>query len=176
MPDLIVDYDMVRKTFAIVQQEDVTNISMNVVDNNSPFSAPDTVKSLEFSYKKEKGAKDNGFHRWKCFSQKYTCEEKEVFSHDGVKVPLTILFSRTAFQKGQSPGLLHGYGAYGEGLDKSWCPDRLSLIDQGWMFAFADVRYWKPSHHFLILSFLQILMNDLVVEIFYALVHIFILF
>lgn len=140
MPDLIVDYDMVRKTFATVQLEDVSNISMNVVDNNSPFSAPDTVKSLEFSYKKEKGAKDNGFQRWKGFSQKYTCEEKEVFSHDGVKVPLTILFSRTAFQKGQSSGLLHGYGAYGEGLDKSWCPDRLSLIDQGWMFAFADVR------------------------------------
>ncbi|XP_075483481.1 uncharacterized protein LOC142523653 [Primulina tabacum] len=140
MPDLIVDYDMARKTFIIVQQEDVTNISMNVVDNNSPFSAPDTVKSLEFSSKKGKGAKDNGFHRWEGFSQKYTCEEKEVFSHDGVKVPLTILFSRTAYQKGQSPGLLHVYGAYGEGLDKSWCPDRLSLIDQGWVFAFADVR------------------------------------
>ncbi|KZV38336.1 Oligopeptidase B [Dorcoceras hygrometricum] len=140
MPDLIVDYDMARKTFAIVQQEDVTNISMNVVDNSSPFSNPDTVKSLEYSYKKEKDTTDNGFHQWKDFSQKYTCQEKVVVSHDGVKVPLTILFSRTAFQKGQSPGLLHGYGAYGENLDKSWCPDRLSLLDRGWMFAFADVR------------------------------------
>ncbi|KAL8533558.1 hypothetical protein ACS0TY_009817 [Phlomoides rotata] len=113
-PDLLVDYDMSRKTFSIVQQEDVRNISPDVQDNESPG--------------------------WKDFSEKYACEEKEVVSHDGVKIPLTILYSRRAYQKGQSPGLLHGYGAYGEALDKSWCSDRLSLLDRGWMLAFADVR------------------------------------
>ncbi|KAI9105053.1 hypothetical protein K1719_022769 [Acacia pycnantha] len=29
---------------------------------------------------------------------------------------------------------------YGEVLDKSWCVNRLSLLDQGWVVAFADVR------------------------------------
>ncbi|KAK4410415.1 Protease 2 [Sesamum angolense] len=106
MPDLLVDYDMSRKIFSIVQQEDVKIFQQVMLR----------------------------------FSGKYICEGKEVLSHDGVKIPLTILFSRSAYQKGQSPGLLQGYGAYGEVLDKSWCPDRLSLLDRGWMFAFADVR------------------------------------
>lgn len=83
---------------------------------------------------------DNECPGWKDFSGEYACEEKEVVSHDGVKIPMTILYSRSACQKGRSPGLLHGYGAYGEALDKSWCSDRLSLLDRGWVLAFADVR------------------------------------
>ncbi|KAG8366496.1 hypothetical protein BUALT_Bualt17G0086100 [Buddleja alternifolia] len=114
------------KIFSIVQQEDVRNIQPGGTEY--------------YSYKKETSVQDNGSHGWKEFSEKYICEEKEVVSIDGVKVPLTILFCRSAYRKGQSSGLLHGYGAYGEVLDKSWCPDRLSLLDRGWVFAFADVR------------------------------------
>ncbi|KAG8057115.1 hypothetical protein GUJ93_ZPchr0002g25142 [Zizania palustris] len=45
-----------------------------------------------------------------------------------------------AHRHGESPGILYGYGAYGEDLDKSWCSDRLSLLARGWVVAFADVR------------------------------------
>ncbi|PHT81566.1 hypothetical protein T459_14581 [Capsicum annuum] len=69
-------------------------------------------------------------------------EEKEVISDDGERIPITILFSHKAHKKGQSPRLLHGYGAYGEILDKSLCNDHLSLLDRGWVIAFADVRYF----------------------------------
>ncbi|KAL3631269.1 hypothetical protein CASFOL_024253 [Castilleja foliolosa] len=120
-PDLLVDYDMSRKIFTIVHQEDVRNIS------TSGNEMKTDVKHYED-------------HVWNNFSEKYACEEKEVVSRDGVKIPLTVVFSRSAYQKGLSPGLLHGYGAYSEALDKSWCSDRLSLLDRGWMFAFADVR------------------------------------
>ncbi|PNY14526.1 protease 2-like protein [Trifolium pratense] len=66
---------------------------------------------------------------------------EEVVSHDGVKVALNIVYSMEFWQKeGQCPGLLIGYGAYGEDLDKSWCSDRLSLLDRGWVVAFADLR------------------------------------
>ncbi|KAL3824007.1 hypothetical protein ACJIZ3_020036 [Penstemon smallii] len=141
MPDLLVDYDMSNKIFSIVQQEDVTNISTIAVEYCSQNHDCDTNKALNISsYEKEKGASNNEIHEWKDFSKKYSCEEKEVVSHDGTRIPLTILFSRSTYEKGQSPGLLHGYGAYGEVLDKSWCSDRLSLLDRGWMFAFADVR------------------------------------
>ncbi|KAL7132648.1 hypothetical protein ABFS83_12G088800 [Erythranthe nasuta] len=134
-PDLIVDYDMSRRTFSIVQQEDVTNITRDELNYDK-----DNKKLLEMSHEKETNVPDNGSPVWKDFSDKYVCEEKEVVSHDGVKIPLTVLFSRSAYRKGQSPGLLHGYGAYGETLDRSWCSDRLSLLDRGWVFAFADVR------------------------------------
>ncbi|KAK6133978.1 hypothetical protein DH2020_032280 [Rehmannia glutinosa] len=122
-PDLLVDYDMSRKIFTIVQQEDVRNISNSDVEYCSPSYDQDINKHLDISYEKETDVQHNEGRGWKDFSEKYACEEKEVVSHDGS-------FSR----------LLHGYGAYGEVLDKSWCPDRLSLLDRGWMFAFADVR------------------------------------
>ncbi|KAL0463698.1 UNVERIFIED_CONTAM: Protease 2 [Sesamum latifolium] len=139
MPDLLVDYDMSRKIFSIVQQEDVRNISTGDVEYCS-LNDHEVNKLLDISIEKETDVENKESRGWKDFSGQYVCEEKEVLSHDGVKIPLTILFSRSAYQKGQSPGLLQGYGAYGEVLDKSWCPDRLSLLDRGWMFAFADVR------------------------------------
>jgi hypothetical protein len=58
------------------------------------------------------------------------------------------LFSREAHIHGESPGVLFGYGAYGEDLDKSWCSDRLSLLARGWVLAFADVRYSLMPVHF----------------------------
>ncbi|XP_051146105.1 uncharacterized protein LOC127261771 isoform X2 [Andrographis paniculata] len=138
-PDLIVDYDMSRESFCVVQQDDVRNVlHSDTIDYISTYDH-DAKKQVDTSYN-EKGVYDNGDCKLKDFSEKYAFEVKEVVSHDGVNIPLTILFSRSAYRKGQSPALLHGYGAYGENLDKSWYPDRLSLLDRGWMFAFSDVR------------------------------------
>jgi protease II len=97
---------------------------------------PDSIRSQ----KKEENIQNFESQRWKEFSCAYYCERKEVVSYDGVRIPLTILYSKKSWQKGQSPGVLHGYGAYGEILEKSWCADRLSLLDHGWVVAFADVR------------------------------------
>lgn len=110
MPDLIVDYDMSRRTFSIVHQEKVLGISSNEE------------------------------HEWLNVSETYSCERKEVISHDGTIIPLTILYSLKTHKRGESCGILHGYGSYGEVLDKSWCSERLSLLDRGWVVAFADVR------------------------------------
>ncbi|KAL8229914.1 hypothetical protein R6Q57_014814 [Mikania cordata] len=114
MPDLVVDYDMSTRTFSIVHQEDVLGIS----------SKPHKNESKE----------------WINISNSYSCERKEVISHDGTIVPLTILYSHKAHKMGQSPGIIHGYGSYGEVLEKNWCAERLSLLDRGWVVAFADVR------------------------------------
>ncbi|XP_076953603.1 uncharacterized protein LOC143627727 [Bidens hawaiensis] len=114
MPDLVVDYDMSARTFTIVHQEDVLNVS----------SKPHKTEANE----------------WINVSSSYFCERKEVVSHDGTIVPLTILYSREAHKMGRSPGIIHGYGSYGEVLEKSWCAERLSLLDRGWVVAFADVR------------------------------------
>nr|XP_043624396.1 protease 2 [Erigeron canadensis] len=113
-PDLFVDYDLSRRTFSIVHQEEVLGISSK-------------------SHKSE-------VHEWMNISDSYFCERKEVISHDGTIIPLTILFSCKAHNMGQSSGVLHGYGSYGDVLDKSWCAERLSLLDRGWVVAFADVR------------------------------------
>lgn len=119
MPDVIVDYDMPARTFSIAHQEEVEGVSLEIKH--------DTADNCES-------------RAWKDLSSKYGCETVEVVSYDGIEVPMTILYSRTAWQKGRSPGLIHGYGSYGEALDKSWCTNRLSLLDRGWLLAFADVR------------------------------------
>ncbi|KAF3431635.1 hypothetical protein FNV43_RR26366 [Rhamnella rubrinervis] len=130
MPDVVVDYDMSRKTFSIVQQEEVKGVACEL----------DLNQCLGIKHDVEENVQCNEQQRWKDFSNAYCCERKEVISHDGVRVPLTILYSQTAWRKGQAPGILQGYGAYGEVLDKSWCSNRLSLLDRGWVVAFADVR------------------------------------
>ncbi|KAL4185682.1 hypothetical protein AMTRI_Chr10g7150 [Amborella trichopoda] len=119
MPDAVVDYDMLKQDFTIVHQEKVLGIDSFDVNEN------DTVKAR---------------HNWSYISQLYSCERKEVLSLDGVHVPLTILYSKKVEINGKSPGILMGYGAYGEVLEKNWCTDRISLLDRGWVIAFADVR------------------------------------
>ena len=134
MPDVIVDYDMSRQKYSIVQQEEVKGVSGN--RTRLPAYEADT-----FCLQNEKeNVLDFESERWKDFSSVYCCERKEVVSYDGVRIPLTILYAQKSWQKGQSHGVLHGYGAYGEVLEKSWCSNRLSLLDRGWVVAFADVR------------------------------------
>ena len=140
MPDIIVDYDMSRRRFSIVQQEEVKGVPCE----------QDTEQIFDLKHDTDENIEHSNMHRWKDFSNAYCCETKEVVSYDGTRVPLTIFYSRTAWQKGCSPGLLEGYGAYGEVLDKSWCTNRLSLLDRGWVVAFADVRWslyfeWKQN-------------------------------
>lgn len=125
MPEIIVDYDMSSHKFSIVHQEEVLGISSNYI-SCSPANDVTTENEMP--------------KIWKDFSSKYNCERKEVISDDGIAIPLTVLYSRKAWKRDQSPGLLIGYGAYDVNLDKSWCSDRLSLLDRGWIIAFADVR------------------------------------
>jgi protease II len=73
-------------------------------------------------------------------SRCYACDHLRVPSVGMVEVPLTVVYSRNLGFNGQSPALLLGYGAYGEILSLNWCSDYLSLLDRGWVLAFAHVR------------------------------------
>ncbi|XP_022632440.1 uncharacterized protein LOC106779835 isoform X1 [Vigna radiata var. radiata] len=138
MPDLVVDYDMSKHTYSIVHQEEVNCDSVGW--SSIPTFELNRSTIQEACSDKKECATNLSSQRWKDFSQIYCCQREEVISHDGVMVPLTIVYSRQSWKRGQSPGLLVGYGAYGEDLDKSWYSDRLSLLDRGWVVAFADVR------------------------------------
>ncbi|XP_052198728.1 uncharacterized protein LOC127805924 isoform X1 [Diospyros lotus] len=151
MPDIIVDYDMSKHTFSIVQQEEVLGVSA-ATGSFSQNSFREVNELLDTRWHKGEYLQKNERWSWNDLSDAYSCERMEVLSHDGVGVLLTILYSKKTHQKGQCPGLLLGYGAYGEVLDKSWCAERLSLLDHGWVVAFADVRggggvdpYWHSS-------------------------------
>lgn len=137
MPDVLVDYDMSRKTHSVVLQEEITNM-YHRSNESVDFKSTSELKGLRIE-RVNSSQKNDAQTVWD-FSDTYCCVKKEAISYDGTRVPLTILYSRELHQKNQCPGLLHGYGAYGEVLDKSWCADFLSLLDRGWVIAFADVR------------------------------------
>ncbi|KAL6655388.1 hypothetical protein ACP70R_006214 [Stipagrostis hirtigluma subsp. patula] len=131
IPDLTVDYDMRKKTFTILHQEELTSLSASL----GTVGFQPNVSSIQQNLQRVENSQS-----WSDLSNLYSCKRVEVISHDGVSVPLLILYSREAHRHGESPGILYGYGAYGEDLDKSWCSERLSLLARGWVLAFADVR------------------------------------
>ncbi|MDG1460535.1 MAG: prolyl oligopeptidase family serine peptidase, partial [Luminiphilus sp.] len=70
----------------------------------------------------------------------YISEEVLVTSHDGVKVPVSILRRADLVLDGTNPTIVYGYGSYGISQDVSFSPIRLGWIEQGGIFAIAHVR------------------------------------
>ena len=78
-------------------------------------------------------------------------------SHDGEKVPVTILHRAGLELNGQSPLLLYGYGSYGMSMPASFSENALSLVDRGMVYAIAHIRggmekgydwYTKGKHEY----------------------------
>lgn len=80
-----------------------------------------------------------------------TSTEVLVPSHDGVKVPLSILHRRDIQLDGTHPTLLTGYGAYGFTNNMRYKPTDLAWLERGGVLAIAHVRgggaFGKEWHH-----------------------------
>ncbi|XP_069464554.1 prolyl endopeptidase-like isoform X2 [Ambystoma mexicanum] len=63
----------------------------------------------------------------------------EAESKDGTLVPITV-FQKPSQQSKKKPLLVHVYGAYGIDLSMMFKPERLLLLEDGWMLAFCHVR------------------------------------
>jgi len=70
----------------------------------------------------------------------YASERLWAPSHDGTKVPLSIMYRPDLLTKGGNPVYMTGYGAYGDSYDPYFSSNRLSLVDRGFMYAIAQVR------------------------------------
>lgn len=69
----------------------------------------------------------------------YVTERLMVPSHDGVLVPLSIVYKK-GVANGQHPLVLYGYGSYGSSMDAYFSLARLSLLDRGFIWAIAHIR------------------------------------
>src|SRR2546421_1244403 len=63
-----------------------------------------------------------------------------AISHDGAKVPVSILHRKDLRRDGSAPVLLYGYGSYGMAMPASFSANRLSLVDRGFVYAIAHIR------------------------------------
>ncbi|KAF8405120.1 hypothetical protein HHK36_010018 [Tetracentron sinense] len=140
MPDAVVEYNLSNGKWLIVQQQNVLHERTRTLYGtvSSTSSMDKSPSSRSYGSANKVNCEDD--HLWNDLSEFYACEQYDVSSHDGVFVPLTIVYSRQNKQEGKSPGLLHGHGAYGELLDKRWRSELKSLLDRGWVVAYADVR------------------------------------
>uniref|UniRef100_A0A0E0ESW1 Prolyl endopeptidase n=1 Tax=Oryza meridionalis TaxID=40149 RepID=A0A0E0ESW1_9ORYZ len=145
MPDAVVDYNLPNGKWRIVQQQNMLHERTKALYGNAFAASMDKPSSKGGDLSSE----DFGDCDWNELSEYYACEYYDVPSKDGVLVPLTLVYSQKHKQEG-NPGLLHGHGAYGEILDKRWRSELKSLLDRGWVIAFADVRggggYGKKWH------------------------------
>ena len=67
-------------------------------------------------------------------------EEVMVTSHDGIKVPLSLVYKKGMKKDGQAPLMLYGYGSYGISINPFFSPMFLTWISEGGMLAIAHVR------------------------------------
>jgi oligopeptidase B len=61
-------------------------------------------------------------------------------SHDGARVPISILHRKDLALDGSAPCLLYGYGSYGASMSAAFRTNQLALVDRGFVYAIAHVR------------------------------------
>lgn len=70
----------------------------------------------------------------------YNAKTTVYESHDGVEIPVTILWNSHKRDNTKKPLFLYVYGAYGTVIEAGFSTSRLSLLDRGVVFAIAHVR------------------------------------
>ena len=77
---------------------------------------------------------------------KYQSEQVYATSHDGVIVPISLVYKKDLFKKdGTNPLYLRAYGAYGNSRNAGFSRSRISLLDRGFVYAIAHVRGGKEK-------------------------------
>lgn len=81
----------------------------------------------------------------------FVSREVVVTSHDGAKVPLSIVHRADLKLDGTNPTIVYGYGSYGISIDVSFSTIRLAWVEAGGVWAIAHVRgggeYGKEWHY-----------------------------
>lgn len=71
----------------------------------------------------------------------YASERFFIPSHDGVMVPVSLVYRKSLFRHdGSNPLVLYGYGSYGASMDTYFSSSRISLLDRGFIWAIAHIR------------------------------------
>jgi len=71
---------------------------------------------------------------------KLVVSDVEFASHDGVKVPMTVLHRAGLALDGNNPVLLQGYGGYGFSMSAGYSPFNMAWIERGGVLALVNPR------------------------------------
>jgi oligopeptidase B len=80
----------------------------------------------------------------------YRSERLFAAAPDGTKVPVSLVYRKDKKGEGTNPLYIYGYGSYGYALPVGFNSNRLSLLDRGFVLAYAHIRgggdLGKPWH------------------------------
>lgn len=105
----------------------------------SSLTTPDSVFDYDMNTR-QKTLRKRDEVRGGFESSAYQSERIWAPVRDGVEVPISLVYRKDTPRDGSAPLLLYGYGAYGISIDAYFSPDRLSLLDRGFIFAIAHIR------------------------------------
>lgn len=71
---------------------------------------------------------------------KFVVEEIQIPSHDGVLVPLSIIYNSELKRNGNNSTLFYGYGAYGDAINPFFSPLFLTWVEEGGILCVPHVR------------------------------------
>ncbi len=73
--------------------------------------------------------------------EQYASQRLWVTAPDGVRVPVSLVYRRDKFSRdATNPIHLYGYGSYGYALPIGFSATRLTLLDRGFVMAYAHIR------------------------------------
>ncbi|HEY8269302.1 MAG TPA: S9 family peptidase, partial [Pseudobdellovibrionaceae bacterium] len=72
--------------------------------------------------------------------EEYFSERIWAISHDGIKVPVSLVYKKNLRKQGPQPTLLYAYGSYGISMPTAFNLARISLLDRGYIYAIAHIR------------------------------------
>ncbi len=80
----------------------------------------------------------------------YRSERITATAEDGTQVPISLVYRNDQRKPGENPLHVYGYGSYGYALPLGFNSNRLSLLDRGFVLAYAHIRgggdMGKPWH------------------------------
>ena len=108
--------------------------------NFTSLTNPSSVIEYDMSKKSKKILKTQEVVDKNFKSTNYESKRVWAISHDGTRVPISIVKRKETVYGENTPLLLYGYGSYGITIDPYFSSTRLSLLDRGFVFAIAHVR------------------------------------
>ncbi|WP_435104892.1 S9 family peptidase [Arhodomonas sp. AD133] len=105
----------------------------------SSFTTPDEVYDYDMAHRERvlrKRTEVPSGHE----PSRYVSARLMATAPDGELVPVSLFHRRDLTPDADTPVLLYGYGAYGMSDLPAFSPNRLSLVDRGFVYAIAHVR------------------------------------
>jgi prolyl oligopeptidase len=124
-----------------------TSLSLNQRENDNIFCENMNwlTPLTTYEYNPEKGAPVkskylNSETNYPDYNTLYIVKEIEIKSHDGVMVPLSIIYPKNMKMDGNNPAYITGYGGYGFSYEPRFSARLSVLLEQGVVLAIAHVR------------------------------------